>query len=322
MSRTVTQALGPFLALLAVIVLFAIVDSSISDSPSFLTLRNLRSTAAQAAPVLMAGIGMTLIIISGGIDLSVGNAAALAGMVLGLSLNRGDAPILAVAACLSLGIAAGAFNGTLIATLKLPPFIVTLGTMTIVFGAAKLSNEGQPIRPPVESIPHWMTTMLAPQQDAWYYFAPGVWLTLVCATVTGVLLRVTVWGRYVYAIGSNEKAARLSGVAVAWMKISIYAAAGVFFGAAGMFFFCRLTQGTPDVGLGFELQVIAAVVVGGTSLSGGRGSIVGTSCGTAIIAVVKSGCVLLNVPNALQDILLGLIVIVAAGIDRRRRMES
>jgi len=303
---------------------FAIADHYQPQGDVFLTFANLQNLATQTAPVLVAGLGMTLIIIAGGIDLSVGSMVALAAMALGLALERGWSPAASVAASLATGFIAGLFNGLLVSRLKIVPFVVTLGTMTIYLGLAKLSNNSAPVRPDQELIPEWLKKFDTPQPPpGWWMFPPGVWLAILLALVAAALLRFTIWGRYAYAIGSNERAAYLSGINVVRVKTLIYAVAGICFGLTGVYQFSRLSgQGSPTEGQGMELRVIAAVVVGGASLSGGRGTIWGTICGAATMAVVKTGCDLLEISNPIQDVTIGVIVIAAVAMDRLRPKEG
>lgn len=319
-TQSALNLLGPVLALVLLIAIFGATEYAQRGESSFLSLRNSRTVAAQAAPVLMGALGMTLVIIAGGIDLSVGTLAALASMVLGITFVHDHGPALAILACVLTGLVGGTLNGVLISYLRMPPFIVTLGSMTIFLGLAKLSNNNNPVRPLESQLPGWIASFLSPvPPEGWPLFAPGVWLVLGLALVIALVLRYTVAGRYVYALGSNERAAELCGISVARLKVAIYGIAGIFFALAGFYVFCRNNQqGSPTEGTGFELKVIAAVVVGGASLQGGRGTVLGTCCGTAIIAVVNSGCVQLGIRNELQDILLGLIVISAVAIDQWR----
>ncbi len=323
-TQSALNLLGPVLALLLLIVIFGGAEYWQRGESTFLSIRNVRSIAVQAAPVLMGALGMTLIIIAGGIDLSVGTLAALAAMTLGLTLVHEYDAAMAVGVCVLIGLAGGMLNGALVSYLRMPPFIVTLGTMTIFLGLAKLSNNNNPVRPLESQLPDWMSSFLSTVPPAgWPLFSPGVWLVLGLALLIAMVLRYTVAGRYAYALGSNERAAELSGIAVARLKVAIYGIAGIFFALAGLYVFCRNNQqGSPTEGTGFELKVIAAVVVGGASLQGGRGTILGTCCGTAIIAVVNSGCVQLGIRNELQDILLGLIVISAVAIDQWRLRQA
>jgi ribose transport system permease protein len=319
-TQSVLNLLGPVLALVLLVAIFGSAEFWQRGESTFLSLRNFRSIAVQASPVLMGALGMTLVIIAGGIDLSVGTLAALAAMTLGLTLVHEQGAVLAVGACVLTGLLGGLLNGALISYLRMPPFIVTLGTMTIFLGLAKLSNNNNPVRPLESQLPGWMSSFLSTTPpNGWPLFSPGVWLVLGLALMVAMVLRYTVAGRYVYALGSNERAAELCGISVMRLKVMIYGLAGMFFALAGMYVFCRNNQqGSPTEGAGFELKVIAAAVVGGASLQGGRGTILGTCCGTAIIAVVNSGCVQLGIRNELQDILLGLIVISAVALDQWR----
>ncbi len=333
-------SLTPLLGLLAVFLLFAIGDWWLRDlSGGFWTLRNVQTIAAQSATIAVAALGMTMLMISGGIDLSVGSAAALCSVVFAWFLND-DRTIelgslsytlpgglmIALLALLATGILSGAINGALTSLLRVVPFIITLGTMTIFLGLGKLLAGSSNIRPPTSAIPDWLGPMVTPQPDriwlAWPLlpnFAWGVWFVMGLAILTGGILHGTVFGRHVYALGSNEATARLCGINVPRTKIMVYALAGVFVGLAGLFMFARLKEGEPTGGGGLELRVIAAVVIGGGSLSGGRGSVVGALTGAAIMPIIEAGCTSLRFPNPLQDIALGVIIIIAVAFDRWRQ---
>ena len=169
-------------------------------------------------------------------------------------------------------------------------------------------------------VPQWLQNWLSVRADALYCGLPlGVWAALVLALLTAGLLRFTVFGRHVFALGSNETAARLCGINVFWMKIAVYSLAGLFFGIAGLYQFSRLSAGQPTSGLGVELKVIAAVVIGGASLNGGRGSILGTLAGAGIMCVIDSGCTQLGLSNPVQDIVLGVVIVAAVAIDQFRQ---
>jgi ribose/xylose/arabinose/galactoside ABC-type transport system permease subunit len=209
------------------------------------------------------------------------------------------------------------------------PFIVTLGTMTIYLGVAKIVAEETTVRPLPAQVPLWMKNLVTtrPTPDMLWIlpnFATGVWLVLGLSIALACVLRYTVFGRYVFALGSNESTARLCGVNVPLVKMAVYTLAGFFVGVAGMFQFARLTSGNPTSGIGMELRVIAAVVIGGGSLSGGQGSVLGTLAGAAIMAVIASGCTLLGLSNPLQDVIIGVIIIVAVTLDqiRQRRQQA
>jgi ribose/xylose/arabinose/galactoside ABC-type transport system permease subunit len=429
-----TTALGPFVALLVIITLFTIADWA-GGGDTFFTVQNLRTVSRQTCVVAVAALGMTVIVISGGIDLSVGSAIALAATVLAWGihndaaflvttgssfrsasvrladaqaraktapaedqshwkaetvrwrdvlrgivehklaaaergdeddsasdasslrrrladvrrlqekltlLSNGEADIeidnqwflgvhnhratapLSLLLCVATGVTAGLINGALISTLRVVPFIVTLGTMTVFLGLGKLIPE-VPIRPEISEIPGWVGRLTWPQPDpAWMLVASGVWVALVLSALLALMLRFTVLGRHIFAIGSNEAAAHLCGINVRRVKLTVYALAGLFTGIAGIYNFSELSQGDPTSGMGFELRVIAAVVIGGASLSGGRGSVLGALTGAALMATITSGCTQLGLPNPIQDVIVGLIIVAAVTVDqlRQRRLRA
>lgn len=320
------SALGPVLALLIVVLLFAVADSLMEDGGTFWTLRTLRTNAAQTSTVAVAALGMTLIIIAGGIDLSAGTALALSATALAWCLEREYGVTAAVATCVLVGAATGCVNGLLISSLRVVPFIVTLGTMQAYLGIAKLLAKETTVRPDLALVPAWSPALVAPSPElAWLAwpllpnFAWGVWLALLLALLLAGVLQATVFGRHIFALGSNELTARLCGVNVPRTKIAVYTLAGVFVGIAGMYQFARLSVGSPTSGLGMELKIIAAVVIGGGSLNGGRGSVVGTLTGAAITVVISSGCTTLGLLNPVQDILIGVIIVAAVTLDQFRQ---
>ena len=304
--------LGPFIGLMLVILLFSI-PSQIRGT--FLSLDNFRGVATQTVIVALGALGMTLIIISGGIDLSVGSVLALTSVIVALLLNAHVPPILAVLAAIALGGVAGAVNGALITSLRVTPFIVTLGTLGIARGVASWLASNQAINAPGGWIANMAATYPSP---SWLLISPSVWLALALAVFTAVLLRATVLGRYIVAIGSNETTARLSGLRVDALKIGIYALAGLFFGLGGALQFGRLSQGDPTVDVGTELDVIAAVVIGGGSLSGGEGSVLGTILGALIMALLRNGSVQMGWSDYVQQIIIGIVIIAAVALDRLR----
>ena len=317
------SALGPLLAFGCVLLFFTVADAIFADG-TFGTIHNLRTIAVGTSGIAVAALGMTLIIISGGIDLSIGTALALSATVLSVCLRDGRGPFIAVAACIGVGCLAGFVNGVLISTLKVVPFIVTLGTMSVYFGLGKLVADETTVRPRPEQVPQWLPDLLQiDPEPSWLLVSTGVWFALVLAVMTACILRFTVFGRYVIALGSNEAAARLCGINVSRTKIAVYTLSGFFAGIAGLYNFGRLTQGDPTAGRGAELGIIAAVVIGGTSLSGGRGSVLGTLAGAAIIRAITSGCTQLGLKNSYQDIVLGAIIIAAVVVDqlRQRRLS-
>jgi ribose transport system permease protein len=309
---------GPLLGLGAVFLLFAIIGPS-----SFHSTRNLETIARQTTIVGMAALGMTLVIISGGIDLSIGSVVALGTVAIALVLNKWDstwAPLAAAGTAILVGAACGLLNGLLITLLRVVPFIVTLGMMLLVRGAAKGLSKEQKIDAPDS----WLNNLLASLTDdqRWRLFPAGVWLLIVMAIGFALVLRYTRLGRHTYAIGSNEQTARLCGVAVDRTKVYIYALGGGLGGLAGLMQFSRLTVGDPTVAIGLELDVIAAVVIGGGSLSGGEGSILGSLVGALIMSVIRSGCSQMGLPNWVQEIITGIIIIVAVALDRLRHRRT
>ncbi|MEX0704255.1 MAG: ABC transporter permease [Planctomycetales bacterium] len=330
-ARLLGTALGPLLGLAIVISAFWVADEvntrRLGRSPKFGTLPSAQLMAAHASEVAIPALGMTLIIIAGGIDLSAGTAIALSATVTAWCFRERYDPALAVAASLLAGCLSGAFNGALISALRVVPFIVTLGTMTVFLGLGRILADDTPIRMPERGmVPEWLLELPASiPEPRWIVFPYAVWLMLALAGLTSLLLRFTVFGRHVFAVGSNEATARLCGVPVRRVRVLVYATAGLFIGVAGLLQFARLSgQGDPTAGAGKELEIIAAVVIGGGSLSGGRGSVLGTLSGAAIMSVINHGCVLLGVGDAWQRIVIGVIIVAAVAIDqlRQRRLAG
>jgi ribose transport system permease protein len=315
--------LGPLLALLLVFLFFAVTDAVQQDGGRFTSLRNLQTMLVSSAPVVVGALGMTVVIIAGGIDLSAGTAIALCATVLAWVLDRGGPIELALVCCILTGCAAGSLNGVMISALKVAPFIVTLGTMTAYLGIAKLVADETTVRPPLETVPDRMDSLAMPSPDpAWLLVAPGVWIMLAMAVALSLVLRYTVFGRHVFALGSNELTARLCGLDVPTLKVAVYALGGLFFGLAGVYQFAKLKVGNPTSGLGMELEIIAAVVIGGASLSGGRGTVLGTLTGALLMQTIASGCTQLGLSNPVQDIILGIIIVAAVTVDQIRQRRS
>ncbi len=327
--RRIVSAAGPLLALIAVIAFFAIADSMQGGAGNFVSASSVRLVGVQSIKVGIAALGMTMIIIAGGIDLSAGTAAALSGCVAALALDNGWSIGGAVSMAILCGATCGFVNGSLISMLKLVPFIITLGAMTIFMGIGKtIAEDGGTITPPYESIPDWLPTMVTQFPDPLWIIEPvlpnfgwGVWLTLALAILVAVMLHKTVLGRYIFAIGSSEPTARLCGVPVITTKILVYTLAGALVGIAGVVDIARLGKGDAAAGLGLELEIIAAVVIGGGSLSGGRGTVLGTLCGVLIMGVINLGCTSLGLENQVENILLGTIIIAAVYVDRLRTQK-
>ena len=306
------NALGPFLALTLVVVAFALM----SDFPQqYLSLRNLRIVCVQTVVVALGSIGMTIIIVSGGIDLSVGSTIALTSVVTALLLQQEWPPVLSIL----LGAIAGGFvgflNGLAITKLRVVPFIATLGMLGIARGGAKWLADEKTVNAPDTWVNNLAVTFPEP---SWILIAPGAWLAILLAVLMSTVLRSTVFGRHVFALGSNQAAARACGIRTNRLKMKVYSLAGAFFGLAGVVQMSRLRQGDPTVAIGTELDVIAAVVIGGASLSGGEGSILGSMIGALIMAFLRNGCQQMGWPNYIQEIIIGGIILIAVAIDRWR----
>jgi ribose/xylose/arabinose/galactoside ABC-type transport system permease subunit len=283
--------------------------------PQFFSPANLELMARQTAIVCVAALGMTMVIVAGGIDLSVGSVIALATVVAAQFLRDGSWPLVAAAGAVVAGAACGLMNGVLITGLRVVPFIITLGTMLLVRGAAKGVAEERRIEAPIT----WLNGLLRTARDGSGLVLPwGIWIAVVLSVVVAVTLQYTRFGRHLFAIGSNERTARLCGVRVERAKIAVYTLAGAFAGLAGVMEFSRLSVGDPTVAIGAELNVIAAVIIGGGSLSGGKGTVVGTLAGAGIMTVIQIGCSQQGLPNWVQEIVTGTIIVFAVALDHFR----
>jgi ribose transport system permease protein len=305
--------LGPFVGLLFVILIFSIKGDV---RGYFLTFSNFRIILTQTVIVAIGALGMTMIIVSGGIDLSVGSLVALCS-VLGALLTRAGWPVgVVVPVTVLAGGLVGLVNGTVISYLRINAFIVTLGMLGVARGAAKWLAGNQTVNYSASPL----NDLMAPGG----FLPNGVWVAAVLALLTALVMQRTVFGRHVFAIGSNEATARLCGLRVEPLKVAIYAAAGLFFGLAGLMQLARLRQGDPTVAIGLELDVIAAVVIGGGSLHGGSGSVLGAMIGALIMAVLRNGSQQMGWPTYVQEIIIGVVIVVAVGLDqvRRRRVEG
>ena len=315
-ARRFFNILGPFLGLVLVIGLFSL---SSEVRPYFLTGANFKIILTQTVIVAIGTLGMTMIIVSGGIDLSVGSVVALTSVVGATALLKNHSPVIAAILTILTGAAIGLLNGLVIGGLRMMPFIVTLGMMGIARGSAKWLSGSQTVNAPETGLNNLMAlnnpTQLLP-------LPVGVWITVGLAVVMALIMRQTVFGRYIFALGANEAAARLSGIRVRLQKVFIYAVAGIFFGIAGMMQLSRLTQGDPTVAIGLELDIIAAVVIGGASLNGGTGSILGSMIGALIMAVLRNGSNQMGWPTYMQEIIIGVVIIIAVALDRLRQSRS
>ncbi len=315
--RDLLRRLGPLLGLAVVFTGFTLLVWQQNGRNTFATGANLQTLALQTAIVGTSALGMTLIIISGGIDLSAGSVVALSSVVVAALLKHAQWPALPAAlGGLAAGALCGLLNGTLVTSLRLVPFIVTLGTMLAIRGAAKGLAAEKTIAPDASSLDALL--------EAGSFLPAGVWILLLLAAGTSALLRYTRLGRHIVAVGSNEAAARLCGVPVTRTKLAVYVLGGAFTGLAGLFQYSRLTLGDPTSAPGHELDVVAAVVIGGGSLSGGEGSVLGSLVGALIMTVIRSGCAQMGWPNWVTEIVFGAIIVAAVALDRfrHRRMHS
>jgi len=305
-KNTIIRKMGPLLGLL----LLGIALTILSDR--FFTLDNLLNVARQISINAIISVGMTLVILTGGIDLSVGSIVALTGSITAGLLVGGQGIVPAMLLGMVVGALLGLFNGVLITRAEIPPFIATLGTMTAARGFTLVYTDGRPI-----------TGM----EDAFRYLGGGyiagipvpVIIMLVIFAAAYIMLKKTRLGRYIYAIGGNEEAARLSGINTKKILLSVYVLGGLLAGISGIIMASRLNSAQPTAGVSFELDAIAAVVLGGTSLSGGVGTIGGTLIGALIIGVLDNGLNLLNVSSFYQQIAKGLVILLAVFLDKKRK---
>lgn len=297
---------GIVLALLALCAVLAFL------SPYFLTVNNLINVLLQASINLIVAIGMTFVITSAGIDLSVGSIVALAGILMAQAMNGGTGLLIAVILALLIGSVAGVGNGLLVTRLRLPPFIVTLGTMSIYRGLALIMSDGRP----VYGLPQQQLRVISG------YIGPvpiPVIIAIIVAVIAYFVLHHTTIGEYTIAIGGNEEAANLSGVSVKRFKVIIYSISGLMCGLAGVILTARLSAAEPIAGMLYELDAIAATVIGGTSLMGGQGSIFGTVIGALLMSVLRNGLNLLNIQSYYQQVAIGSVIILAVALDMLRK---
>jgi ribose transport system permease protein len=301
---------GVLLGLLVVALLFGFLIG-----PQFFQPANLELMARQTAIVCVAALGMTMVIIAGGIDLSVGSIIALSTVVTALLLRASVSPAVAALGAVAAGALCGAVNGVLITGLRVVPFIVTLSTMLLVRGAAKGLSDERRIEAPIT----WLNDLLRTVRNGGGALLPwGIWIMILLALIVAATLRYTRFGRHLFAIGSNERTARLCGVRVERCKIAVYTIAAMLAGLAGVMEFSRLSVGDPTVAVGLELDVIAAVIIGGGSLAGGKGSVLGTIAGAGIMTLIQIGCSQRGLANWVQQIVTGTIIVFAVALDRWR----
>jgi ribose transport system permease protein len=302
------QRLLPFFTLIALFIILSIA------SPNFLTATNLSSVVRQTAVINIVALGMTMIIISGGIDLSVGSILALAGLLGAMTMAK-HGIAMGLATGLLIGTLCGFANGVMITSLRISPFIVTLGTMGIYRGLALIISKGLP----VNDIPASFSYL----GEGTLLRVPFVlWILLACAVVIHVMLEHTRLGRYAFSIGSNPDAAYYAGVPVRFHTTAVYAIAGLLTGLSGMIEASRLMTGKPTSGQGYELTAIAAVVIGGGSLRGGEGSVLGTLVGAFIMGLLANGSDLLGTNPYWQQVIIGAVIILAVAFDELRKRKT
>jgi inositol transport system permease protein len=311
---------APVIFLAFLMIVFAIIE------PNFLKVNNLLQVARQVSITGLIAIGMTFVILTGGIDLSVGSLLALAGMAaavvakggtantlsLGTSESTGYGVLAAVLAAIAVGVIGGFIQGTMITRLGVPAFVVTLGGLSAFRGATLLLSNGGPIAGFDDAYEWWGKARL-PEPEG---IPVPVIIFLGFAVLAHIVLRYTRYGRQVYAVGGNPEAARLSGLNVKLILLSVYVIVGFFAGLGGFVLSSRLGAAEAVAGTGYELTVIASVVIGGTSLFGGEGSVLGTVIGSILIGVLTNGLVLMNVSPYVQQIIIGMITVLAVGFDR------
>ena len=284
-------------------------------SPPFRTPDNYISVLVATAVNGVLAMGVTFVIITGGIDLSVGTTMTFCSVVLGLAVTKAGLPLwIGVPSALAAGALVGAVNGSLIAKAKIPPFIATLGMMSVTRGLAQVLSEVRPIY--FEGTPQFYDAFMG----KYILGIPNVvFIMFGAAIIASLVLTKTTLGRYTFALGSNEEATRLSGVNVDRWKIAVYAVSGLFAGLGGILIASRMNSAQPSVGMGYELDAIAAAVIGGTSLSGGEGSIFGTVIGAFIISTLTIGLSITGVPDQWKLVITGVVVIGAVWLDILRR---
>lgn len=305
--KELLQKFGPLLALLLIVAIITVIN------PSFMTSTNILNVLRQVSISALIAFGMTFVILTGGIDLSVGSTLALTGAVAATMLASGFDPILTIFITLILGAILGAINGVIIAKGKVAPFIATLATMTIYRGLTLVYTEGRPVSGLGDSISFQM------MGKGYFFGIPVPVVTMILAFLAlWFILHKTTFGRRIYAVGGNEGASRLSGINTDRVKIMVYSLTGMLASLSAIILTSRLNSAQPTAGTSYELDAIAAVVLGGTSLTGGKGWIFGTLVGALIIGVLNNGLNLIGVSSFFQQVVKGVVILIAVLIDRKK----
>ena len=311
-----SKRFGIWLALLIEVLLLTVLTSSFGGEKffesTFLNWSNISQVIRALSFIAIMAVGQALVLITAGVDLSVGSVLGLSGVITAVLLNHGSNIFVGILAGVTAGIVCGALNGLLITRAQLPPFIATLAMMSVARGLAFGLTGGETIR----NLPADFLTI---GQGAVFGVPVPILVMVLIAVIARYLLKSTTWGRYVYAIGGNEEAAHFSGVNVKKVKLIVYLLSGLTAGIAGVLFTSRFGVGQSTAGLGYELDVVAAAVIGGVSLSGGRGTILGAIIGSLLMGILRNGLVLLNVSEYWQEVAIGLVIIMAVIIDRKSK---
>ncbi len=307
-GRVFKEFKGIGIAFIALLTFFGVL------SPHFLTLRNLISVFLQVSIISITAFGMTYVLMIGGIDLSVGSIIALSGMIFALVLNLGEPLPLAIGVTLMVGLLAGFLNGGIITKLEIPPFVVTLATMGIFRGIAYALTDSKPV-------PIALPQALAIGNTRLLFIPIPIWIVLFCLILAHINLDKTRQGRQVKLLGGNREAAKYAGIKVGKVQIFVFMISGIASAVSGIILTSRLYSAQPNAAIGYELDAIAAAVLGGTSLTGGYGSVLGTSMGALIIGVINNGMNLLGLPYFYQLIIKGIIIIIAVYADIRNKKK-
>lgn len=299
----------------AAIAMIVLVVGLMIASPMFLTGSNMMGILRQAAVYVIMGLGMSFVMMTGGVDLSQGSLLALVGVVAASIVESSGSILLAILAAIAVGAAVGTVNGTIIACLKIPPFIMTLGTMYLCRGLTLVITQATPITVTNTAFKKIGAGTLAGLPVPVYIF-------IVAAIIGQFILSYTATGRFVLAVGSNREAARLSGIKTRWNECKVYIISGIMVAIAGVVYVARLGAAQATAGQSYEMEAVAASVLGGTSVLGGEGSIIGTVLGAIVVAIVRNAMVLLEISTYYQQVVTGAVILIAVIIDVQRKARS